>query len=281
MNWGRGQNSLDFIHMNSLDYNEILDQVVVNASIQSEFYVIDHGNTFIPGDPKASIALAAGPKGDILYRWGNPSVFKQGKEPSYREGIASENDQAVAFTHDIQWIKQGLPGAGHFLLFDNGSRRTTISRSAIVEVNPYKGSMNDGIYIPQMEAGYEKGISKQIVWSWMATNPNSFYSRNISGCQRLPNGNTLATSGVHGHFVEVTAKGEVVWEYINPMYCSGKSQFGEGLPTKVMLDSMESSVFTSHRYGPDYPGLKGKDLKPQGKITDIIKPTKSGGGGGY
>jgi len=295
LNWGVGVGNYDFIHQNSLDYNEELDHIVVNASTQSEFFIIDHGATFIPGDLQKSIALAAGPKGDILYRWGNPSVYDCGKEPSYHEGSSSEGHQQVHFTHDIQWIKPGLPGAGHFLLFDNGSRRVGVSRSAIVEVNPYDGPMEKGIYIPEVEAGYTdqrggkggkgKGgrgpapkISKQIVWSFTSSKPNGFYSRNISGAQRLPNGNTLASSGAQGHFFEVTNKGEVVWEYINPMIGGGKS-------VKVLNDKHRNSVFTSHRYGPDYPGLKGKKLTPLGPITTIItkvgEKVGAGVGGGY
>ena len=30
-------------------------------------------------------------------------------------------------------------------------------------------------------------------------------------------------------------------------------------------------VFQAHRYGPDYPGLKGKDLTPKGQIAEDIK----------
>jgi hypothetical protein len=35
--------------------------------------------------------------------------------------------------------------------------------------------------------------------------------------QRLPNGNTLITESEAGRLLEVTADGEVVWEYINPV----------------------------------------------------------------
>ena len=137
LNWGNGVSG-DHIHANSLDYNEELDQVVVNASRMSEFWVIDHGNTFIPGNPENSIALAAGPKGDILYRWGNPSVFDHGEEPSCYEGQNLEGHQQVHFSHDIQWIKPGLPGAGHFLLFNNGACRVGVTRSEIIEVDTNK-----------------------------------------------------------------------------------------------------------------------------------------------
>jgi len=266
LNWGNGVNR-DFIHGNSLDYNETLDQIVINASVQSEFWVIDHKNTFIPGDTEGSIKLAAGPKGDILYRWGNPSVSDHGKEPSYFEGRSFEGHQQVHFTHDIQWIKPGLQGEGHFILFDNGFRRAGATRSAVVEVNPYDGPPENGVYISQMEAGYEKdGISKQMVWSFSSVENNSFYSQHISGCQRLPNGNTLVCAGRHGHLFEVTENREVVWEYINPMV---GSEFAEGIPLKILKDGQVNTVFTCQRYGPDYPGLEGKDLTPRGPITEI------------
>ena len=41
---------------------------------------------------------------------------------------------------------------------------------------------------------------------------------NISGSERLPNGNTLICSGASGRLFEVTTGGEVVWEYINPWF---------------------------------------------------------------
>ena len=74
----------DWLHCNSMDYNPELDQVVIN-SVQGEFYVIDHGATFVPGNPAKSIELAAGPKGDFLYRFGDPARYEQGEPPSVNE----------------------------------------------------------------------------------------------------------------------------------------------------------------------------------------------------
>jgi hypothetical protein len=34
--------------------------------------------------------------------------------------------------------------------------------------------------------------------------------------QRLPNGNTLITEGMHGRIFQVTPSGRVVWEYLTP-----------------------------------------------------------------
>lgn len=278
-NFGTGRQR-DWIHTNSFDHNAVLDQIVVNNSVDSEFYIIDHGRTFIPGDPEGSIALAADEAGDFIYRWGNPCVFDSGECPSLKyEGTTFSNGhQQVFFSHDVQWIREkettpmkwDLPGAGHFLIFDNGSRRPGPSHSTVLEINPYKEDWKKGIYIPQMEAGHnEWGASDQVVWSFRSCMPNAFFGHYISGCQRLPNGNTLIDSGPHGHFFEVTKEGEVVWEYISPVGDRTKDDLGI---YKMMSDEpggFFNSVFRCHRYGPDYAGLAEKDLKPIGKITDI------------
>ena len=54
------------------------------------------------------------------------------------------------------------------------------------------------------------------IWLYTATIPTNFYSSLISGCQRLPNGNTLICKGKNGIFFEVNHEKEIVWEYTNP-----------------------------------------------------------------
>jgi len=83
---------------------------------------------------------------------------------------------------------------------------------------------------------------------------------NISGAQRLPNGNTLICDGPHGIFFEVTAAKEVVWKYINPVVASGPLTQGDPIPTGQQ--GQENNVFRAYRYAPNYAGLAGKDLTP-------------------
>ncbi len=295
-NFGRGVNG-DWIHTNSFDYNEILDHVVINNSTLSEFYVIDHGRTFIPGDSEQSIELAAGDAGDFIYRWGNACVYDSGDCPSMTdEGQSTSNGhQQVFFSHDIQWIGEAefgplgaeLPGAGHFLIFDNGARRPGPTFSSVIELDPYDGPMDKGIYVPQTVAGYDRAgtgggmggvgmgaavpaVSRQTVWSFRATQPNSFYSSYISGLQRLPNGNTLVCPGAHGHIFEVTEDGDIVWEYINPVGDRTGDDYGI---YRIMTDEVGddfNSMFKCRRFSPDFPGFKDKDLTPQGRITEIF-----------
>ena len=279
----------DWIHVNAFDHNKMLDQIVISNSANSEVMIIDHGATFIAGDPEKSIALAAGDDGDFIYRWGNPCAHDAGDCPSItNEGQSSINGhQQLFFTHDVQWIREKevtpmkgeLPGAGNLLIFDNGNRRLGNTFSSVLEVNPYKGTMQEGEYVSQMDGGYNAppkrgpnvghNISTQIVWNYSGALPNSFFSGYISGAQRMPNGNTVINSGAHGHFFEVAPDKEVVWEYINPV--GNRTGDDYGIYT-IMTDAVAdhfNSAFRIARYAPDYPGLAGKDLTPLGKITEL------------
>ena len=290
-NFGTGVSG-NWIHANAFDYNEILDHVVINNSRLSEFYVIDHGSTFIPGDPERSIELAAGDAGDFIYRWGNACVYDSGDCPSMTdEGLSTSNGhQQVFFSHDIQWIRDRevrplngeIPGAGHFLIFNNGARQPGPTFSSVIELNPYDRPMGKGVYVPQTVAGYERlrvgggmssgeqNVSKQVVWRFNGTVPNSFYSMYISGVQRLPNGNTLVCPGAHGHIFEVTTDGDIVWEYINPV---GDRISNDDGVYKIMTDRVGggfNSIFKCQRFSPNYPGLEGRDLTSRGTITEIF-----------
>jgi len=57
-------------------------------------------------------------------------------------------------------------------------------------------------------------VKLELVWSYSPG--DAFFATNISGAQRLPNGNTLITEGPTGRVFEVTAQKKIVWEYINP-----------------------------------------------------------------
>ena len=64
------------------------------------------------------------------------------------------------------------------------------------------------------------------------------------------------TSGVSGTILEVTPSGEAVWEYI----CRAT----EPMPSGLGIAPGRSPVFRAYRYGVDYAGLAGKDLRPGG-----------------
>ena len=267
----------DWMHCNSLQYNPNLGHIVVNSKHWSTFYVIDHSGTFVSdraafdADPDAALAAnmaaAASDAGDFIYRFGNPSAYKQGDAPTFE----NEGNQQMYGSHNIHWLENDLPGdpeGTNFLIFNNDCYDPLDNFSEVLEINPYLNAAgtNTGSYVNPPDAGYiGNGTSIQIVWSFRAGSNNSFYSNFISGIQRVANGNTVVCSGAHGHFFEVTPTNRVVWEYINP--------YSGSTPRKVVGDSRApapapASVFRVQRYGPDYPGLAGKDLSALGPITE-------------
>ena len=189
----------DWTHINSVDYNAELDQIVLSVHRFSEIWVIDHSTT--TEQAASHIGGHGGRGGDLLYRWGNPR--------SYDTGAASQ--QQLFSQHDAHWIEPGLKGAGDLIVFNNGNGRTDRFYSTIDEISPPLDK--DGGYA--CTAGTAFGPEKP-VWSYAAEKQESFFSSHISGVQRLPNGNTLICSGEEGRFFEVDQNGQVVWEYVSP-----------------------------------------------------------------
>lgn len=125
---------------------------------------------------------------------------------------------------------------GHVQLFDNGQHVIGLPRSRVVEVDP---------------------ATNEIVWQYAADPPQQFFSAHISGAERLAGGNILVCEGAPGRIFEVTARGEVVWEWITPFVVRGSDQ-----PAVVGAASSSVAIFRAHRYPPDYPGLAGRELDP-------------------
>ena len=268
----------DWLHCNSMDYSAESGHIVIN-SVQGELYVVDHDGTFVAGDPKASIAKAASQAGDFLYRFGDPARYAQGDPPKILENwdAASSGHKQMGGAHDVQWIRPGLNGAGHLLIFNNGQylyQRTP--QSSVLEINPFldASGRDMGKYVNPPDAGYRRetyghdthnqprDVSKQIVWSYRSANNHGCFSQIGCSAQRLPNGNTFICSDTEGHFFEVTGDGKLAWEYINPVTRDG--------PVKVLGDvlPMSNSAFRAYRYAADHPAFKGRDLTPGGTITE-------------
>jgi predicted outer membrane repeat protein len=179
----------DWLHINSIDYNEQFDQILLSVHNFNEVWVIDHSTT---------TAEAAGNAGDLLYRWGNPQAYDAG----------GSGDQVFYAQHDARWIASGLPGEGNILVFNNGFGRPEGSYSTVEEIAPPVDA--SGNY--SLTTGSDYGPADQ-TWVYTAPTPTDFYSDRISGAQRLPNGNTLICSGQDGLFFEVNSDNEIVWQY--------------------------------------------------------------------
>ena len=174
----------DWHHVNGIDYNEALDQILLSVRNVSEIWVIDHDTT---------TAEAAGPAGDLLYRWGNPAAYDSG----------DAGDQQLFVQHNAQWIEEGLPGEGNILIFNNGEGRPDDDYSSVDEIVPPVAS----------DGHYTNGLPLAATWVYTNATPTNFYASHISGAQRLPNGNTLVCEGTESYAFEVTPAGDLVWDY--------------------------------------------------------------------
>jgi len=105
-----------------------------------------------------------------------------------------------------------LPGAGNVMIFDNGgpSGYGTPSPIALDGQNIYARPTSRVLEIDP--------VTLKLVWSY--TSP-TFFATNISGAQRLPNGNTIVTEGPSGRLFEVTKEGTIIWEYVFPIFTAG------------------------------------------------------------
>ena len=267
----------DWLHCNSINYNQTLDQIVIN-SVRGECYIIDHGGTFIAGDPTGSIAKAASSAGDFLYRFGDPARYSQGTAPSILTNWteAFTGNKQIGGAHDVSWVPAGLPGAGNLLIFNNAQNLFEhTQQSYAMEINPFLNAAtnNTGAYVNPPDAGYyawqpghnagksTRLMSSQVVWFWHSKANHGMFSHIGGGVQRLANGNTLICSDTEGHIMEVTSSGGVVWEYINPVTTDGILKF------KRDTWPMYNSIFRAFRYLASDPPLSGRTLTPGNTIT--------------
>ncbi|MDT8324413.1 MAG: aryl-sulfate sulfotransferase [Bacteroidota bacterium] len=240
---GTDVRSPDLCHANSIDYNAALDQIVISVRHYSELWVIDHSTT--TAEAAGHSGGRAGKGGDLLYRWGNPQVYKAGDEDTRR----------LHWQHDAQWIADGLPGAGNMLVFDNGIFRPAGDYSSVVEIRTPVDSLGQYALPPG-----EAYAPADPLWEFIAPTPEDFFARSMSGAQRLPNGNTLICDAPYGIFFEVTPDGEEVWRYVNPVTQDGPLRQGESIGGTPTL--RDNQTFRCIRYPTDYPGFEGRTLTP-------------------
>ena len=228
--------SPDWMHTNGVDYNPELDQIILSIRNYSEFWVIDHSTT--SEEAAGHTGGNSGKGGDILYRWGNPQAYDRG----------TVTDRVFFAQHDAHWIPEGYPGAGDIMVFNNGKGLTFNVHSSIDVISPAMDAAGNYIITENEAFG-----PTQLTWTYQAPFPTDFYSPNMSGAQRLLNGNTLICEGSSGHLFEVNEAGDILWEYIVPV------SFGGPLSQGVNMNG-QNGVFRTHRYNPDYEGFVGRDL---------------------
>lgn len=178
--------------------------------------------------------------------WGNPQAYDMG----------DADDQKLFLQHDAYWIDDGYTEGGQVMVFNNQANyygSTDYSTVNVVDTQVDDAGdytlNDDGTYGPS-----------DFTWTYSADEPTDFYATNISGAQRLDNGNTIIDEGTTGTFFEVTYDGEVVWKYIAPVDETGVLTQGE--------TPGNNYVFRINRYATDYIGLSYYSLTASGPIEN-------------
>ena len=234
----------DWMHLNAIDYNPVLDQIVLSNPYFNEIWIIDHSTT------KEEAAGHGGGKaqkgGDLLFRWGNPATYR-----------GPDSLKQLFFQHDPTWIDPMAPkedeSFGKILLFNNRVD-VTLSTMLVIDTDPDTSNhtyrMTDKVFDPEEP-------------SMVYTHPDSSvraFSNGVSSVMLLPNGNLFTFSGRWGYGYEMTPDNEIVWEYIVPLRAGHPVRQGD------TLGISENLTFRMTRYPVDYGAFDGKDLSAKGYL---------------
>jgi len=242
----------DWLHCNSIDYNPILNQVMLSSKHFNEIWIIDHSTT--TAEATGTVGGNSSSGGDLLFRWGNPHAYKMG----------SVDDQKLFSQHDAQWIDDASINSdyehfGKIALFNNFIA-PQLSLGQILEPvfdsTSFAYQISNGTFSPQ---SFTEAFS----------HPDTIrnFSTAASSIQIIGDGHVVMCAGRQGRSFELTPEGELAWEYLTPI------KFGNSVPQGFELNLSDNFTFQIQRYLEDYPALIGKDLSPKGFIE--LEPNSS------
>ena len=174
LNYNQIENG-DLMHANGLYYDQKRNLILLSVNFYSEIWAIPH---------QYDTEVTKTEKGDLAFRFGNPNTF-------------DSSDERIFFNnHHPNIVSLHPETLDNFLIYMNGSKN---NQSAVYEFT----------FPPKFETDPKDWLQPELIWEFSDVD---LFSAKLSGCIRLPNGNTLICEGDYGYW-EVTKDKEVVWKY--------------------------------------------------------------------
>lgn len=175
----------DWIHMNGIDYNPVLDQIALSSHNLNMWFIIDHSTT--TAEAASHSGGLSGKGGDLLYRYGNPASY------------GATGSTVLNVTHDAHWIPEFVTNAGRLVGFNNRGVSTTQSSIDQIDV-----PLNGYNYNITLGSAYAPATYTQ-------RHACSGYSSNMGNSEQFPNGNMLVCMATLGKMYEINAAGTTLW----------------------------------------------------------------------
>ena len=191
---------VDWLHINSIDYNPTTDQILLSCNAIDEIIIIDHSASTIESSTSSGGNSDMG--GDLIFRWGNPN--------NYIRSITL--DRELFKQHDATWIIEDDEYTDRVLLFNNGLKLDELNYSTVDEIKLSK----IGFYHYDFESSV---LSQQDdrVWSYNRNADKDMFSKRMSGAIRIKSNRTIISESDSGRIFEIDSDGNVLWSYVNPV----------------------------------------------------------------
>lgn len=181
----------DWFHVNGMDYNESLDQIVFSSRFLSEIFIIDHSTNTV--EAAGHTGGNSGKGGDFLYRWGHPANYD-----------VAGTQVITGPVHDARWIPEDRPNGGFIQIFNNAGNNGSSAVDAI-------DAPVDGFVYEHTQGQAFEPTS----YSWRHVCIDNAAGQSAS--DRMSNGNVFVNLsggfGGAGYMYEVDENDNIVFQY--------------------------------------------------------------------